>query len=228
MLIAQNELETRMRGVESALARHQRRTLDHGHARDIRKLESHEQQGLSAGERKRCARQLAKRLRRFRSIVSTGGSRMSEGTTRKKLVKALQTGRHKLGMTDAEYRTLLMSVSGGRTESSKELTTTELQTALSRLRNRGFAPSTPPQYAKIAALWLSMHREGIVKDSSKQVMDAYIQRISHLPVDQCEEIQLRRVIESLKRWMQRMEKADIHVYSEKDFDKLEAETSIRQ
>ena len=36
----------------------------------------------------------------------------------KKLVRALQTGRRKLGMKDEEYRGLLSSVTGGRTTSS--------------------------------------------------------------------------------------------------------------
>ena len=52
----------------------------------------------------------------------------------KKLVRALQTGRRKLGMTDEDYRGLLSSVTGGRTTSSKELSGEELARALAALR----------------------------------------------------------------------------------------------
>lgn len=69
---------------------------------------------------------------------------MRTPTDPKKLIKALQTGRRKLGMTDEEYRGLLSSVTGGRTTSSKELSGEELVRALAALRKAGFRTTAGP------------------------------------------------------------------------------------
>lgn len=92
----------------------------------------------------------------------------------KKLVKALQTGRRKLGMTDEEYRGLLSSVTGGRTTSSKELSGEELARALATLRKAGFRTTADPQIRKIKSLWYEMHDLGIVRNRSDQAIETYI------------------------------------------------------
>lgn len=96
----------------------------------------------------------------------------------KKLVKALQTGRRKLGMTDEEYRALLSGVTNGRTTSSKELSSEELSRALAALRKAGFHTTADPQMRKIKSLWYEMYDLGIVRNRSEQANNAYIRRIT--------------------------------------------------
>ena len=103
---------------------------------------------------------------------------MRTPTDPKKLIKALQTGRRKLGMTDEEYRGLLSSVTGGRTTSSKELSGEELVRALAALRKAGFRTTADPQIRKIKSLWYEMHDLGIVRNRSDQVIETYIRRIT--------------------------------------------------
>ena len=69
---------------------------------------------------------------------------MRTPTDPKKLIKALQTGRRKLGMTDEEYRGLLSSVTGGRTTSSKELSGEELVRALAAAQKSGLSHNGGP------------------------------------------------------------------------------------
>lgn len=129
-------------------------------------------------------------------------------TDPKKLIKAIQTGRRKLGMTDDEYRGLLSGVSGGRTASTRELTEKELVAVLARMRKAGFEITTAPQLRKIWSLWLSMHGEGVVRDRSDTAIRAYIQRITGEKHPENYTIaQLQMVIETLKKWIDRIEDA---------------------
>ena len=121
------------------------------------------------------------------------------------LIKAIQTGRRKLGMTDEEYHALLEGVSG-RT-SSKELTAYQLKEVLRRMREAGFRTSitTEPQLQKIRSLWFSMYNEGIVKSKTEQSISAYILRITKKSVNACGVKDLQRVIETLKQWIDRLD-----------------------
>ena len=96
----------------------------------------------------------------------------------KKLVRARQTGRRKLGMTDEEYRGLLSNGTGGRTTASKELSGEELARALAALRKAGFRTTADPQIRKIKSLWYEMHDLGIVRNRSDQAIETYIRRIT--------------------------------------------------
>ena len=65
------------------------------------------------------------------------------------LVRAIQTGRRKLGLDDDTYRGLLADVSGGKT-SSRELNAYQLKEVLRRMREAGFRTrrlscGNPPQ-----------------------------------------------------------------------------------
>lgn len=93
------------------------------------------------------------------------------------LVRAIQTGRRKLGLDDETYRGLLADVSGGKT-SSRELNAYQLKEVLRRMREAGFRSSTDPQLQKIRSLWFSMHDEGVVRSRSEKSIAAYIRRIT--------------------------------------------------
>lgn len=124
----------------------------------------------------------------------------------KKLIKALQTGRRKLGMTEEEYRALLSGVTNGRKTSSKELNGEELSRALAALRKAGFHTTAIPQLRKIKSLWYEMHDLGIVRNRSDQAIETYIRRITGTQkIEYCSSQELQLVIESLKNWIDRIE-----------------------
>ena len=99
------------------------------------------------------------------------------------LIKAIQTGRRKLGLSDEDYRALLEGVSGKT--STKELNAYQLKEVLRRMREAGFHTATAPQLRKIRSLWFSMYDEGIVKSKTEQSISAYIRRITKKNVNAC-------------------------------------------
>ena len=119
------------------------------------------------------------------------------------LIKAIQTGRRKLGLSDEEYHALLEGVSGKT--STKELNAYQLKEVLRRMREAGFHTATDPQLRKIRSLWFSMYDEGIVKSKTDQSISAYIRRITKKSANACGVKDLQRVIETLKQWIDRMD-----------------------
>lgn len=119
------------------------------------------------------------------------------------LIKAIQTGRRKLGLSDEDYRALLEGISGKT--STKELNAYQLKEVLRRMREAGFHTATEPQLRKIRSLWFSMYDEGIVKSKTEQSISAYIRRITKKNVNACGVKDLQRVIETLKQWIDRLD-----------------------
>lgn len=154
---------------------------------------------------------------------------MRTPTDPKKLVKALQTGRRKLGMTDEEYRALLFGVTNGRTTSSKELSSEELSRALAALRKVGFHTTTDPQLRKIKSLWYEMHDLGIVRNRSEQAINAYIRRITgEQEIEYCTIPELQLVIETLKNWIDRIEEPAAREHLQRFFTEQPPATTVMQ
>ncbi len=120
------------------------------------------------------------------------------------LIKAVQTGRHALRLTDEEYRALLGSMSDGKT-STKELNESELKKVLLHMRKLGFIRVTEHQLNKIRSLWFQMHDQGIVRSGTEQSIAAYIRRITRKEIKACTVKDLQRVIETMKKWIERMD-----------------------
>lgn len=125
---------------------------------------------------------------------------------RKGMIKALQTGRRKLGMDDSTFSDFLFSVVGETSLSSMPLAA--LGKALTRLRKLGFAPlqgagatGADDLAQKIVALWRDMMDEGITK--SPDGYRAYCLRICKDELESLTVKQCQIVIESLKRWRER-------------------------
>lgn len=147
----------------------------------------------------------------------------------KKLVKALQTGRRKLGMTDEEYRALLSGVTNGRTTSSKELSSEELSRALAVLRKAGFHTTADPQMRKIKSLWYEMYDLGIVRNRSEQAISAYIRRITGgQKIEYCSIHELQLVIETLKNWIDRIEEPAAREHLQRFFTEQPPATTVMQ
>lgn len=121
------------------------------------------------------------------------------------LIKAIQTGRRRLGMQEEDYRAMLADVSGGRTTSTKELTVFELKLVLLRMRKAGFRSTTDDQLRKIRSLWYALWDEGIVQRKDERAIASFIRRITKLEVRECSVKDMQRVIEALKKWIERIE-----------------------
>ena len=130
---------------------------------------------------------------------------MRTPTDPKKLVKALQTGRRKLGMTDEEYRDFFpASLVGGRLQ-SKELSGEELirrwpcfaRQALARRRTRRSERSKAS-----GRKCRSRNRQ----KSERSSYETCIRRITRVQkIEWCSVEQLQLVIETLKGWIDRIE-----------------------
>lgn len=132
------------------------------------------------------------------------------------LIKAIQTGRRKLGLEEEEYRLLVGSVSNGKT-SSKELTIKQMQALLDRMRELGFRPATEKQMLKIRALWHSLADEGIVRTDTDAAISVFIKRITKKLPNSCKVEDLSRVIEVLKKWIARIEDSETRERLEEEF-----------
>ena len=147
----------------------------------------------------------------------------------KKLIKALQTGRRKLGMTDEEYRALLSSITGGRTTSSKELSGGELIRALTALRKVGFRTTADPQLRKIKRLGYEMHDLGIGRNRGDQAIETYSRRIPRAQkIEWCSVDQLQLVIETLKNWVDRIEEPAVREHLQRFFSEQQPATAVVQ
>lgn len=135
---------------------------------------------------------------------------------KKKLIQLIHIGKSKLCLDDDTYRSLLDTTTGKT--STKEMTLGELNKVMTRLKQLGFAPTpaksagklkqdSDPQAKLIRHLWLSLHALGAVKDPSEKALCAYVKRqtgidfLAWLPSHKAS-----RVIESLKKWVERVEK----------------------
>lgn len=136
--------------------------------------------------------------------------------TRAREIKLIHVGRRELGLDDETYRAMLHSVAG--VSSSSDLTWQDRQKVLEHLKRKGFKvkskaapaaagkPVYDPQYAKIVALWAALHAAGAVHVNTEAALRVYIKRTTGLADYRfCNNAQAVTVIESLKKWLARIE-----------------------
>lgn len=127
-----------------------------------------------------------------------------------------------LALDDATYRQVILNVSAGRTSSSAKLTAEERGKALHHFRAHGWKPKPQPGQKnspasrhkarktpvdKIRAMWIQMHRDGIVKNGSEPALCAFVEHLTG--VENVEWLRGRdaaQVIEALKQWRRRVKK----------------------
>jgi len=140
---------------------------------------------------------------------------------RPRLIRLIHVAKRELAMDDDTYRALLVTCTGQDT--STHLTDTELNKVLAHMKRRGFkvrhathkskparkpsrALAQSPQDKKIRALWLSLHKHGVVRDPSEAALAAYVKRITGVDALQWLDIQqASQIIETLKQWQLRIE-----------------------
>ena len=153
---------------------------------------------------------------------------------RTRLIRLVQVGRRTLGLDEETYRALLEQQSGKR--SAAELTIPELDKVLLAMKGAGFKPTvkrpvkgavkaggrkrlSPARgaHAKTAeinvirAVWITMHRHGLLRDGSETALNHYVERqtvrlnngIGVAEVAWLTDGLAYQVLESLKNWHKR-------------------------
>lgn len=128
---------------------------------------------------------------------------------------------------DDDYRLLLAKATetrpdalDGKHSTADMLTLNELEAVMKAFRKKGFRVTHPgksapaersrplaqePQDKKVRALWLDMHKQGIVSDASEEALAKWIKRefeveaLQWLAGEQC-----AQAIERLKKWQRRV------------------------
>ncbi|MBE4071074.1 regulatory protein GemA [Vibrio parahaemolyticus] len=133
-----------------------------------------------------------------------------------KLLKLVQIGKRELAMDDDTYRAMLENITGQN--SAKNLQQWQLSKVLDHLKSLGFKPKASnkpkpktPEVAKIKAIWITMHKQGFVRDGSDSAIDAYVRRMTTHSNGRgieramwLKSYQAADVLESLKKWHSRL------------------------
>lgn len=118
-----------------------------------------------------------------------------------------------LGLTDDAYRDVLRNITGK--DSSAKLTDNQALRVLRYFESRGFRPKkqrslpgmtvpTDPQSKKIRALWITLHKAGVVKNGTDLAMLAFVKRmVKRDRLEWCSIEEKNKVIEALKDWLGR-------------------------
>lgn len=153
-------------------------------------------------------------------------NRTSKPFNRKRYYSLLQVGKAELGWDDEFYRGLWLPQQGATPDqfgrySATKLTNAQLVQAVEEMKRLGFKvkprqdqagkPASARKLAddgqskKIRALWLDMHKAGIVRDPSEKSLASYVKRLTGVEALQwLDSKQASGVIEALKQWQKRV------------------------
>ena len=128
------------------------------------------------------------------------------------LIRLIHIAKQQVGMSEGEYRTLLATVSRGKTN-SKDLTAEQLETVLRHMKAQGFEVSQSPsraeewqgfatQYDKLRDLWKKLYAEGKVRHNTDHALHSFCAKHGGETWRENGNIQ-SRLIERLKNWLSR-------------------------
>ncbi len=118
-----------------------------------------------------------------------------------------------LGLDDDTYREVLRRKTG-RT-SAAGMTEVQAQGVIAEMRRLGWKPAAKqtlpgfaipadPQSRKILALWISLHKAGVVRNGSDQALLKFVKRVAGRDrLEWCSSREKNQVIEALKDWLDR-------------------------
>lgn len=137
----------------------------------------------------------------------------SAADARKRELGHIHQGKAALKWTDEDYRFHLKSLTGK--SSSADLDAAGRRTVLSHMATCGWKPASKTfkpfdQAAKIAWLWKKLGEANALTDPSKPALMAFVARTAGLGVSDLKFLpvaQASTVIEALKSWLNRAEKA---------------------
>lgn len=147
-----------------------------------------------------------------------------------RLIQLVKIGQKQLNMDDFSYREILKRLTNK--DSATKLTVVELHRVLHELKQKGakvtyFAKNrkNPTAYSpvtgdvkvksqvvhKIRAIWINMGKDGLLRDSSEQALNAYVRKIINksrailvLNVGALNVNDASRILEILKKWHMRV------------------------
>lgn len=147
--------------------------------------------------------------------------------TKAKLIQLIHIAKGQLGLDDDTYRAALLGAAG-KTSCSK-MSLPELNKVLEHFKQAGFKTKAKRRLSpkssstqlgeinKIRAIWITMHKQGFVRDGSETALDGYVNRVlnrnklgknisfhTHFLTQQ----QAIQVLESLKLWQKRESKKE--------------------
>ncbi|CCN69761.1 gp16 family protein [Vibrio nigripulchritudo] len=148
-------------------------------------------------------------------------------SNRNPLIKLIHVAKRQLALEDDTYRLLLEAETGKA--SCREMDTKELEKVVTALEEKGFKRQTngnkkafkhrlSPKSGKsknaiidkCRAVFITMSKQGFVRDGSEASLDKYTQRILKHRKDKvdciawCDEYQASQVLEALKSWHRRV------------------------
>ncbi|KZY51854.1 hypothetical protein A3733_08805 [Pseudoalteromonas shioyasakiensis] len=139
-----------------------------------------------------------------------------------KVIQLIHIAKSQLGLDDDTYRAALLGSAGK--SSCSDMTIKELNQALEHFIKSGFKPtfkrrlspkSTPKQHGevkKLRAIWITMYKQGVVRDGSETALDSYVNRMLNrnkvgknvsFHTHFLTQHQAAQVLESLKQWQKR-------------------------
>jgi phage gp16-like protein len=135
--------------------------------------------------------------------------------SRKRELAQIHIAKHQLGWDDDTYRDMLWTVA--QVKSASELDEAGRKNVIDYLKSHGWkskpAPKAKqprladnPQSKMIRALWFLLYKKGRVRDPSEKALMAWVKRMTGIDAAQwLSPSQASRVIESLKKWLERTE-----------------------
>lgn len=149
--------------------------------------------------------------------------------TKPKLIQLIHIAKSKLNMDELSYRVLLDNLTGKT--STTQMTAGELLKVYEAMKDKGFKPQvrkgrTPVTERavvksrithKIRAIWIQMHKAGIVKDGSERALNRFMHNtlfnpkhrrpnnIIKLNVQSLDDAEATKLLEILKRWQRRVQ-----------------------
>ena len=141
-------------------------------------------------------------------------------SARNSLITKIHVAKSQLAMPEDSYRALLQRIT--EKQSCSKMNVKELESVLAEMKAKGFKvkksskrrmspPSVGTELDKVRAIWITMHKQGFVRDGSEAALDAYVKRmtskINGIGVDSVawlKDDMAFKVLESLKRWHRRL------------------------
>lgn len=139
-------------------------------------------------------------------------------TSRNNQLAMIHIARNQLSLDEETYRSIIRMMSNGRTDSSAQLDYAERNKLLDHFKARGFktAPAknaktrplaTDDQSKMIRGLWIELFNLGAIANSSEASLAAFVKRQTGVNALQwLNSYQASQVIESLKKWVARVER----------------------
>ncbi len=137
-------------------------------------------------------------------------------SNRRAAMAKIHIAKKELGLTDDQYRYTLHWKF--KKNSAKDLSDRQITVLLNHFKAKGWKPkratksgksramASDPMSRKIRALWITMGKMGVVKNTSEKSLAAYVKRMTKVDdLRWANEYQKGIVIESLKRWIAREE-----------------------